>query len=109
MKRMIMAALRVNDAGLVSDASRECALSLLQRSVSFGHDRLAVLRLALAVRVGAHVPPEHWKYCEQVVEQSTDDALREIFSLTIAKSRDAESAQMSPGRKNKRRQSRLDC
>jgi hypothetical protein len=64
MKRTIRTALHAEDAISASDAGRDCALALLQRSVSFGHGRLAVLRLALAVRVGAPVPPEYWKYCE---------------------------------------------
>jgi hypothetical protein len=36
--------------------ARDCALSLLNRSISFGHRRLAVIRLAMAVRAGAEIP-----------------------------------------------------
>ncbi|WP_290866513.1 hypothetical protein [Aquabacterium sp.] len=43
--------------------ARESALWLLARSIGFGHQRLAVVRLSMAVHAGADVPDESWAYC----------------------------------------------
>jgi len=40
----------------------ESALALLDRSIHFGHGRLAVVRLAMAVGAGTKVHKEHWTY-----------------------------------------------
>lgn len=44
-------------------AMQQSALALLKRSIKFGHGRLAIQRLATAVRVGANIPPEDLAYC----------------------------------------------
>lgn len=44
-------------------AVQQSALALLERSIKFGHGRLAIQRLATAVRVGANIPPADLAYC----------------------------------------------
>lgn len=65
--------------GLVPGASadivrraRQGALALLDRSIRFGHRRLAVRRLCEAMRLDALVPSECWRYCEKVVAEACD-------------------------------------
>jgi hypothetical protein len=78
MKRAIAAA---NDAGTESRMTigREAAISLLERSVAYGHGRLAVIRLAMAADVGAAIPPNHWAYCEAVVAEIRDSQLQDLL------------------------------
>jgi hypothetical protein len=57
----------------------DSALLLLARSILFGHGRLAVIRLSMAVRAGAVIPGEHWRYCAGVVNTSQDRALQAIY------------------------------
>jgi len=78
MKRVVLAHSRQGDAGS-EDPAKACAIALLARSVSFGHPRLAVLRLAGAVHIGGEVPADYWHYCESVVSESKDPALRDLF------------------------------
>ena len=79
MKRAIHAGARAGaDDGSVT-MGRESALSLLSRSVSFGHGRLAIIRLVVAVRTGATVPAEHWHYCHQAAHASKDESLQVLY------------------------------
>lgn len=59
--------------------SQVSALALLDRSIKFGHRRLAILRLKEAVDLGALVGTDQWTYCEKVAAASTDGALRVRF------------------------------
>ncbi|MHB1701988.1 MAG: hypothetical protein ACYCSN_18035 [Acidobacteriaceae bacterium] len=74
---------RSGDVALSLDA----ALWLLDRSIAFGHRRLAVVRLAMAVRVGASISPEHWRYCAEAALKNEE--LRATFdeALRLAASR----------------------
>lgn len=65
---------------------RESALALLERSIQFGHGRLAVLRLAIAVDVGASVARECWMYCHEAAHKSNDNSLQELFRSAALKS-----------------------
>ena len=47
--------------------ARESALALLARSIRFGHERLTLHRLVMAVQAGAAVTPEQWAHCERIV------------------------------------------
>lgn len=67
--------------------AKEAALALLDRSIKFGHPRLAVIRLAMAVRAGADVPASHWDYCRATVAQSRDLSLRALFDAACGTSR----------------------
>lgn len=55
------------------------ALELLDRSIRFGHSRLAVLRLEQAVNCGATVPLEHWNYCYRAAMSSKDTILKSLY------------------------------
>lgn len=59
--------------------ARDAALALLERSVVFGHARLAVLRLSMAVHAGADVPAPLWSYCEKAACQSQDPQIRALW------------------------------
>ncbi len=51
---------------------------LLTRSVGFGHGRVAVVRLAMAVDAGADVSPDLWAFCEAAALASHDVALQRL-------------------------------
>lgn len=59
--------------------AQDSALSLLQRSIGFGHGRLAVLRLLIAVQTGADVPAPHWDYCRKAAAASRDLTLQALI------------------------------
>src|SRR5437870_12833341 len=79
MRRGVAAGSRTGAQADAVMLAEQAALSLLARSISFGHGRLAVLRLAIAVQAGAEVPQEHWIYCREAASQSKDDRLRALF------------------------------
>jgi hypothetical protein len=58
---------------------KDVACELLRRSISFRHERLAVVRLCIAVHCGAEVEEEHWQYCRQAVAREGDEQLRELL------------------------------
>ena len=66
---------RASETGLAGDS----ALALLERSIGFGHSRLAVIRLAIAVHAGADIPSSHWAYCEEAAQQSNDRDLQALW------------------------------
>lgn len=55
--------------------SQQIILKLLDRSIRFGHRRLAVQRLQEAAEIGAPLRDEHWRYCLQVVASADDPEL----------------------------------
>jgi hypothetical protein len=59
--------------------ARASALALLERSIGFGHARLAVIRLSIAAHAGAEIPPAHWAYCEQAARRSRDATLQALW------------------------------
>ena len=59
--------------------NESAALELLERSISYDHPDLAVIRLSIAVDVGARVPDSAWKYCREAAQTSADPALRRLF------------------------------
>ena len=79
MKRAIHAGARLGANDSSAMLGKECALSLLSRSIDFGHGRLAVIRLSIAVRTGAAVPAEHWHYCHKAAHASKDASLQMLF------------------------------
>ena len=50
-------------------------MSLLARSIEFGHSRLAVVRLSVAVHAGASISQDHWLYCQKAVLHCNDEEL----------------------------------
>lgn len=83
--RSLKRTLRVNSCADASPQNKriaaESALSLLARSIEFGHGRLAVMRLVAAVKSGAQVPHEHWLYCARAAQASQDFALQGLYLL----------------------------
>lgn len=75
-------------------SAQNAALTLLARSVTFGHGRLAVIRLKLAVEMGAQVPHELWAYCSRAAGASQDARLQGLYrdAAVLATQRRAESA-----------------
>lgn len=57
------------------ERARISALALLERSIKNRHDRLAIRRLAAAIRLGAPVTAQQWQYCEAVALASRDEEL----------------------------------
>jgi hypothetical protein len=79
LKRAVQAAARPGAGTGSTLLARDCALSLLARSIAFGHGRLAVIRLGMAVRAGAEVPAGHWDYCRNAADASRDPELQALF------------------------------
>lgn len=76
------------------DHAQQAALSLLERSMRFGHGRLSVLRLRAAVEVGAQVPQSWWAYCARAAGASQDAKVQGLYreAAMLATQRHAEAA-----------------
>lgn len=74
MKRAVAAG-GVAASGPQQLLAQASALALLDRSIRFGHERLALIRLVMAVHAGAEVPSDRWTYCETVARRSRQPEL----------------------------------
>lgn len=87
MKRAVAAG-RTEAPAAVRLLAQEAALGLLARSIAFGHERLAVIRLLMAVHAGADVPAEHWRYCrtccDRALSRNGDRELIDLLAEAIA-------------------------
>lgn len=90
MKR-VMTGVKEDSSKEEVDAARACAVALVARSISFGHARLAILRLAGAAQLGADIPSAQWEYGWNVISTCKDPALQELFSKAVAQSKSSES------------------
>ncbi|MDO9606659.1 hypothetical protein [Hydrogenophaga sp.] len=79
MKRSLSAGFRPDADTGQRHLARDAALSLLESSIAFGHARLAVIRLSMAVHAGAEVPGPMWSYCEQAARHSQDRQLQALW------------------------------
>ena len=79
MKRSLSVGSRPDADSNQQYLARDAALSLLERSIGFGHVRLAVIRLSMAVHAGAEVPGPMWSYCEQAARKSQDRQLQALW------------------------------
>ncbi|HSV71643.1 MAG TPA: hypothetical protein VLI72_16165 [Methylibium sp.] len=95
LKRAVQAAARPGACTGSVVLARDSALSLLARSIGFGHGRLAVIRLGMAVHAGAEVPAEHWTYCRTAADDSRDPSLQALF-LAAAQAAHARPAAAPP-------------
>lgn len=86
MKRAVAAGQGGNSPA-VRLLAQEAALGLLARSIAFGHARLAVIRLVMAVHTGAEVPGPHWAYCEQAARCSGERDLLDMLQEAIDRAR----------------------
>ncbi len=98
--RALKKSVRAGSAPHAGDDARnlsgECALALLERSIGFGHSRLAVVRLAMAVKAGAPVRSEHWAYCRRVAGNVDDVKLRSLFVQAAVTAGHPEPTRPSP-------------
>lgn len=65
-----------------TDRNAEAMQALLQRSVRFGHKRLALLRCLQAERMGLAVLPETLRYCREVADRMPADEVARIIRLS---------------------------
>lgn len=82
-KRTMRVAARAGGDVQALQQARDCAIALLNRSVAYGHGRLAVLRFVTAVRLGAEVPPSCLDHCHAAAEASHDPALQRMFIAAV--------------------------
>lgn len=79
MKKTLSRGLQPGASGESAVLAQDVAIRLLERSIAFGHRRLAVVRLAMAVKSGATVPQEHWLYCREVATTSREPVTQNLF------------------------------
>ncbi len=79
MKRMVREGANPAAEPELRRQSQAMALALLDRSIKFGHHRLAIQRLGAAVELEASVNADRWAYFERVARQTVDAALRTRF------------------------------
>jgi hypothetical protein len=65
--------------------SRESAVLLLTRSIQLGHRRLALIRLNLAIGLGASLTPDHWNFCEKIILKNLERGLHDLFETVKKK------------------------
>jgi len=70
-----------NDGAAV--LAQGAALQLLERSIRFGHGRLAVIRLVMAAQAGAEVSAAHWDYCRNAALASEDRSLQALYLQAV--------------------------
>jgi hypothetical protein len=60
------------------NGDKRAAQELLRHSVDLGHRRLALHRFFLAKAIGVEPPPEHLRYCAELLGSIPEDAVRDI-------------------------------
>jgi hypothetical protein len=80
MKCAVSAGARADARSDEHALAKASALALLARSITFGHRRLAVIRLATAVQAGSDMPTAYWEYCRRAAAESADRTLREVVA-----------------------------
>jgi uncharacterized protein involved in outer membrane biogenesis len=91
IKQLKRAITRAGDSWIGTSAqstAKVAALTLLQRSITFRHGRLALVRLKMALQVGADIQATHWLYCESAANESEDQQLQAL----LAQAKSASSA-----------------
>jgi hypothetical protein len=61
------------------ERDKHAMLALLERSVRFGHKRLALIRCIQAERLGIPLSREILSYCQDIAESLPADALEKII------------------------------
>lgn len=79
LKHAVRSSLRPSAQSDEQERGVQGALALLERSVRFGHGRLALIRLEQAVNCGAVVSVDHWKYCYSAAVSSSDAKLQALY------------------------------
>lgn len=57
----------------------QAMLALVERSIRFGHGRLALLRCMEAERMGLRIDPEVLRYCQQIADGMSRDELGRVL------------------------------
>lgn len=60
------------------ESNKNAMLALLERSVRFGHKRLALIRCIQAERLGITLSREILSYCQDVADSLPADALQKV-------------------------------
>jgi hypothetical protein len=63
----------------VRQGDAQSALALLERSIKFGHGKLAVLRYLVAERLGAPLTHQQFLYCQKVSRLLGDEEVASIL------------------------------
>ena len=79
MRKVVSLGNEADATALSLTLAQEAAAQLLERSVIFGHKRLSVVRLSIAVQLGAVLPLDHWNHCSRVATVSSDPRIRALF------------------------------
>jgi len=76
MKRIDIRRLK---SAVKQEGDAEAMLHLLERSVRFGHKKLALLRCLQAERLGIAVAPELLAYCQKAVDRLPAHVLHKLL------------------------------
>ena len=68
LKRRVRAGAQPGAPETAIRAAQDAATRLLERSIAMGHERLALLRLADAMKLGAAIDAGAWRYCARLEE-----------------------------------------
>ena len=79
MRKVVSLGHEADATALSLTQAQEAAAQLLERSVFFGHKRLSVVRLSIAVQLGAVLPLDHWNHCARVAKVSSDSRIRALY------------------------------
>lgn len=79
MRKVVSLGHEADATALSLTQAQEAAAQLLERSVFFGHKRLSVVRLSIAVQLGAVLPLDHWNHCSRVAKVSADSRIRALY------------------------------
>ncbi|WP_180736733.1 hypothetical protein [Paraburkholderia sp. PGU19] len=85
MKREIKLGMNSDHAPEADAAARTAAFKLLDRSITFGHRRLAIIRFVMAAEIGAAVTPDQVRYCEDALTICNDASLSQSFAAALKK------------------------
>ena len=76
--------IRMLKRSITQDRDAEAMTILLERSVRFGHKRLALSRCIQAERIGISIAPEILSYCQEVADRLPPDVLVKIIDQARA-------------------------
>jgi hypothetical protein len=82
MKRLEIRKLK---RAVADDGSKSAMLILLERSVLFGHKKLALIRCIQAERLGIPISQEILSYCQEVADSLPVNVLQKILRQASSK------------------------
>lgn len=77
--------IRVLKRAVTGASNKDAMLTLLERSVRFGHKKLALLRCIQAERLGVPLPPEILLYCQEIADQLPVEVLQRVIMQSTSK------------------------